>query len=149
MVGMLFFFLTIMTLTPQSLVAATNIHVDSIKSKRTVFLDGKILVITEQDRPKPGKEAEGKTWIHRSVWSLAIASMVLGIVGVLTSIIPIAGLIPGTLAIIFAETFLRRLPRWSKKKRGKGAAITGLITGIVVAVIAIAATWDWIWWLFL
>lgn len=63
---------------------------------------------------------------------MAIAAMVLGIVGVVLAFIPILGLVAfilGGLAIILGIIALI-------KKRGKGQAITGVITGVAAFIIA-------------
>lgn len=66
--------------------------------------------------------------------SLATASLVLGIIGVVLSFIPIinnAAFILGILAIIFGIVTL-------VKKTGKGKSISGLVLGIFAVIIALA-----------
>ncbi len=63
----------------------------------------------------------------------ATAAMVLGIVGALFGIIPILGffaLILGVLGVVFGFAGRRRVAR-GETTRGKGAATTGLILGLV------------------
>ncbi|MCL2383022.1 MAG: DUF4190 domain-containing protein [Oscillospiraceae bacterium] len=59
-------------------------------------------------------------------WS--IASMVLGICGVVLCCVPILPIISGTLAITFAAIGIKR--------EGSGMAVAGLVTGIISIIIA-------------
>ncbi len=59
---------------------------------------------------------------------LAIASMVLGIVALVTSCFGAAGIVCGILAVILGGCAL------ATKKGGKGMAIAGLVCGIVALV---------------
>jgi MFS family permease len=61
----------------------------------------------------------------------AIASLVLGILGLIAWVIPILGLIMGVLAIIFGSLTL--------KSSRKGFAIAGLILGSIVVLISLFA----------
>lgn len=68
----------------------------------------------------------------------ATASMVLGIVGAVLALVPILGLFAfpmGVLAIIFGFVGLRKHGRETPK--GKGAAITGLVLGVLAFILAI------------
>lgn len=68
----------------------------------------------------------------------ATAAMVLGIIGAVLALIPILGLIAfplGVLAIIFGVVGLRKHGKETPK--GKGAAITGLVTGVLAFILAI------------
>ena len=62
---------------------------------------------------------------------LAIASMVLGIVALLTSCFGMVGVICGVLAVIFGGIAI------FSHKAGKGMAIAGLVCGIVALIPAI------------
>jgi len=71
--------------------------------------------------------------------SPATAAMVLGIIGVVFGMIPLFGLIAfpmAVLAIIFGWVGLRKLGRGETPK-GKGAAMTGIITGVLAFILAI------------
>jgi len=66
--------------------------------------------------------------------------MVLGIVGLVLSVIPllfVIGLPLGILAIVFGAIGIRRATRGEATNRGQ--AITGLVTGLIAVVIAIIA----------
>lgn len=68
----------------------------------------------------------------------ATAAMVLGIVGVVLAMIPILGLFAlplGVLAIVFGAVGLRKHGKETPK--GKGAAITGLVLGVLCFALAI------------
>ena len=63
----------------------------------------------------------------------AIASLVLGIASLI--IIPIVGFITGALGVIFGGLELKAIKKGRSSSKGKGFAITGLITGIVGLVV--------------
>jgi hypothetical protein len=63
----------------------------------------------------------------------SIASMVLGIASLI--IIPIVGFITGSLGVIFGGLELKAIKKGRSSSKGKGFAITGLITGIVGLVV--------------
>lgn len=64
----------------------------------------------------------------------ALPSMVCGIVGVVTSCLPLTGIILGTIAIVMYVKANRRILASGGKLGGKGMAIAGLVCGIVAAV---------------
>ncbi|MEZ5171609.1 MAG: DUF4190 domain-containing protein [Acidimicrobiia bacterium] len=64
---------------------------------------------------------------------LAVASMVLGIIGVVMWVF----VIPQILAIIFGGVALRQLNRPENIRTGRGMAIAGLVLGIVSLVLLV------------
>ena len=73
---------------------------------------------------------------------MPVAALVLGIVGLLLSLVPCLGMwaLPLTLlAIIFGALGLKK--EEGKEKKGKGMAIAGLICGIIGSLIAS-------WWIY-
>ena len=63
----------------------------------------------------------------------AIASLVFGIASLI--IIPIVGFITGSLGVIFGGLELKAIKKGRSSSKGKGFALTGLITGIVGLVV--------------
>ena len=96
---------------------------------------------TERRQPKvpTAAPAVAQTAAPASGNGMAVAALVLGIVGMLIALIPIFGLfglIMGVLAFIFG------IAGWRKVKRGvtttgKGMAITGAITGLIAVILGI------------
>jgi hypothetical protein len=68
----------------------------------------------------------------------AIAALVLGIIGVLTCLIPIVGIILGIIAIVLGATTRGDIKR--NNLAGHGQATAGMILGIV-AVLASVGIW--------
>lgn len=64
---------------------------------------------------------------------LAIASLVLGILAIITSVVWYISIVLGTLAIIFGAV--------SVKKQGRKKAIAGIITGSVGVVLSLLIVW--------
>lgn len=64
---------------------------------------------------------------------LAIAALVVGIIGFLTGLLPVVGALIGAVAIILGIIALA-------KKQSKGMAITGLVLGAVALIASIAMT---------
>jgi hypothetical protein len=65
---------------------------------------------------------------------LGIASMVLGIVGVVVPCFWILQ-IPGVLAVVFGAVALSQLKKQPEKYTGRGMAVAGLVLGLVALVI--------------
>ncbi len=83
-------------------------------------------------QPYPGQQPPVPT--QKS--GMALAAMVIGIVAIVLSFIPILGVVSfllGPLAVIFGIVAL-------VKKRGKGQAITGIITGAVSFIVIMLGT---------
>lgn len=72
---------------------------------------------------------------RKTTSGLAVASLVLGILAVLTGWIVVGGVL-GILAIIFGAVSLSRIKK-DPSKTGKGMAIAGLITGIIGVIITV------------
>ena len=70
------------------------------------------------------------------ILGLAIASLVLGIVGLLISWIPLVGWICPILAIIFGFVSLNKIKKNTELK-GKGMALAGIIIGFVGLLVPI------------
>lgn len=66
---------------------------------------------------------------------MGTAALVLGIVGLLLSILVI-GALPGILAVVFGAVGLARVRR--REATNRGAALTGIITGILAVAVAVA-----------
>jgi hypothetical protein len=66
---------------------------------------------------------------------MAIASLILGILAVLSCFTVIGGVVLGVLAIIFGVIVVRRVGRGEAS--GKGMAIAGIVTGAVGVLLAI------------
>ena len=64
----------------------------------------------------------------------AIASMILGIIGIITCFL---GIIFGGLAVIFGHISISNINKDPQNKNGKGMAIAGLITGYISLLIFI------------
>jgi len=77
---------------------------------------------------------------------MAVASLVLGIVGLVFPFIPI---IPSILAIIFGALGMGQVNRSNGMLKGKGMATAGIILGIVafiwiiVMIIWVGFSWNW------
>lgn len=69
---------------------------------------------------------------------MSIASLVLGIIGVVTSCCYI-GIIPGILSLIFGIISKKRIKDSNGREKGDGLAIAGIILSIVAIVFAIYA----------
>ncbi|MDI3408156.1 DUF4190 domain-containing protein [Streptomyces cavernicola] len=65
---------------------------------------------------------------------LAVAGLVLGIIGLVVSLIPVLNVVVWPLAILAVIFGGVGLARSSKVGKGKGAAITGLVTGILSVI---------------
>jgi hypothetical protein len=74
----------------------------------------------------------------------AVASMVCGIVGVVTSCVPAAGIVLGIVAIILYTKVNKRIIESKGKLEGKGMAIAGLVCGIVAVVFGVFYLIYWI-----
>ncbi|RKZ34842.1 hypothetical protein DRQ19_00245, partial [bacterium] len=72
---------------------------------------------------------------RKTTSGLAIASLVLGILAILTGWIVVGGVL-GILAIIFGAVSLSNIKK-DPSKTGKGMAIAGLITGIIGVIITV------------
>jgi len=70
------------------------------------------------------------------ILGLAIASLVLGIVGFFISWIPLVGWVCPILAIVFGFVSLNKLKKNTELK-GKGMAITGIILGFIGLVVPV------------
>jgi hypothetical protein len=68
---------------------------------------------------------------------VAIASLILGIIGFLASALPFAGLLLGLTAIILGIAGRRRL---LEEGRASGMAVGGLVLGVIAVLINVAAT---------
>jgi Domain of unknown function (DUF4190) len=66
----------------------------------------------------------------------AIASLVLGILGVLTFLIPIVAIILGILAIVFGSTSRNEIRR--RGLAGHGQATAGLVLGVIAVLLGLA-----------
>jgi len=86
-----------------------------------------------------------KRRFRKRAWGFGLASMIIGITGVVLGIIPFVGFVLGTVAIIFAGIALRKSARRNGKVKGRNAAIAGLITGIVGVLGSIGLVWYLIW----
>lgn len=64
---------------------------------------------------------------------LSIASLVLGILAIITSLVWYIGIILGVLAIVFGAV--------SVKKRGRKKAIAGIVTGSIGVVLSLLIVW--------
>jgi hypothetical protein len=71
---------------------------------------------------------------ERKVNGMAVASLVTGILGIITSFIFI-GLVLAVLGVIFGAVALRQIKRNPKRFRGRGMAIAGLVCGIITLAI--------------
>jgi hypothetical protein len=76
---------------------------------------------------------------------LAIAALVLGIVGLLGGIIPLLGWFASPFALAAVGFAIAGLSRAKTIGKGKGLAIGGLVTG-VLAIVAIVAWTAWFVW---
>lgn len=65
--------------------------------------------------------------------TVGTAALIVGIIAVLTGLIPVWGVIAGSLAILLGVIAL-------VKKRSRGSAITGLVLGAIAAIASIATT---------
>lgn len=70
---------------------------------------------------------------------MAVAALVLGIVGLVFCLFPWWGIISGVLAAIFGIVTLIKQKNQEEKK-GKGMAIAGLVTGIIAVIISVIVT---------
>lgn len=70
---------------------------------------------------------------HSESQGLAIASLVLGILAIITSVLWFISIVLGVLAIIFGAV--------SVKKQGRKKAIAGIITGSVGVVLSLLIVW--------
>ena len=70
---------------------------------------------------------------HSESQGLAIASLVLGILAIITSVVWFISIVLGVLAIIFGVV--------SVKKQGRKKAIAGIITGSVGVVLSLLIVW--------
>ena len=70
---------------------------------------------------------------HSESQGLAIASLVLGILAIITSVVWFISIVLGVLAIIFGAV--------SVKKQGRKKAIAGIITGSVGVVLSLLIVW--------
>ena len=71
---------------------------------------------------------------------MAIASMVIGIIGLVLAISPCTyyiGWIPGVLALIFGIIALVQEKKKEPEEQKKGKAITGIVTGSLAIVVAV------------
>jgi hypothetical protein len=68
---------------------------------------------------------------------MAIAALVLGILGIVLFFIPFVGMIPGILGIVFGAVALRAVKRGGA---GRGMAIAGLVCGAIGTVICLIWT---------
>ncbi len=73
----------------------------------------------------------------------AVTSMVLGIVGLVVSFFPIAGLVLGILALNYSKKARKLLAAQSSLK-GSGFITTGLVTGILAVIFCGLLTLFWI-----
>ncbi len=67
--------------------------------------------------------------------STAIAAMICGVTGIILSCVWGLGAILGVIAVVMALNARKRLSRPNTKFRGRGMAITGLVTGLVAIVL--------------
>ena len=81
---------------------------------------------------------QGMTYGKSASSGLAVASLVFGIVALLTSFIIVLGLINALLAVSFGIAGLVSCKK--NQKSGKGLAIAGLIMGGIALIIAIVLT---------
>ncbi len=72
---------------------------------------------------------------RKTTSGLAVASLVLGVLAVLTGWIVVGGVL-GILAIIFGAVSLSNIKK-DPSKTGKGMAIAGLVTGIIGVIITV------------
>ena len=89
-------------------------------------------------KPEPQKPTEFE--ISRKlvpISGIAITSFILGIVGIIFSLVPGFGVLMSVLAIIFGAFGISQINR--KIRRGAGMAIAGLVLGIVGLLIFIFA----------
>jgi hypothetical protein len=80
-------------------------------------------------------ESKGVTSVHKGVANesngVAVTSLVLGITSFGLMWIPVAGIIPPILAIVFGGMGISRA---NKIQSGMGMAVAGLVLGIVVTI---------------
>jgi len=81
---------------------------------------------TAQEAPS-GEEFEMREEIRSSMSGMAVASLVLGLVGPFLGLL---ALVAGVLALIFGGVALRSIKR-SPFLRGKGTAIAGIVLGVI------------------
>ena len=74
----------------------------------------------------------------------AVASMVLGIISIVTSFVPVIGLGLGVLAITFYKKANKLINENPKQYGGHGMAIAGLVTGIIGIVLGVIYLIYWI-----
>lgn len=86
-----------------------------------------------EEMPKPIVESSIEKASGRS-----IASLVLGILSLVLSCVPGLDLILGTLAVIFGGLELKAIGSKLSSDKGKGFAITGLVTGILGSIWGLA-----------
>ncbi|RYD41167.1 MAG: DUF4190 domain-containing protein [Verrucomicrobiaceae bacterium] len=90
--------------------------------------------------PLPPKQLGAGTTITYQSNGMATASMVLGILGVVTSFLFIPGYLFGTLALIFGFLALRQVRKSNGLTGGKNAARAGIACSLVALAISVALT---------
>ncbi len=64
----------------------------------------------------------------------SVASMVCGIVGIVLSCVPVAGLVLGIIALVLSSKSKKLINGSNGTLGGKGMTIAGLVTGIIAVV---------------
>ncbi len=70
--------------------------------------------------------------------STAIAAMICGITGIIFSCVWGLGAILGVIAVVMALNARKRLSRPNTRFRGRGMAMTGLVTGLIAIALGLA-----------
>jgi len=94
--------------------------------------DGEIELPTAEEAPA-GEEFEMREEIRPSMSGMAVASLVLGLVGPFLGLLALAA---GVLALIFGGVALRSIKR-SPFLHGKGTAIAGIVLGVIDILLGI------------
>jgi len=99
------------------------------------LLAGGICALSALIFKEKGKEGEKITGQRTS--GLAIASLVLGIIGLVLFMTIIPPVVCSILAIIFGAIALKKIKKDSSLKGGRGLAITGIVLGIITLILVI------------
>ncbi len=87
---------------------------------------------------EPQRSAPPEPQERLPISGLAIASLVLGVIGVPFSVIPLFGILGGVLAVIFGAIGISQVSR--KQRRGMGIAIAGVVIGAIDLFIFLVVT---------